>query len=199
MTINEVSGKIDRRIRKTKQQLRLGLTKLLKEKSVNEISVRELSELADLNRGTFYLHYKDIFDMVEKIENEMFDQFYQTINKHDIDDDSDGRLYLLTDIFKFIADNADMCMVLLGENGDLSFVNKLKKVVEDRYLSHWKKKFDTEHIGNFNYFYSYIVSGCTGLFQAWLENDMKESPDEMAKLTESMIINGINFLDISKK
>ena len=50
--------------------------------------------------------------MVEKIENEMFDQFYQTINKNEIDKNNDRTLYLLTDIFKFIADNADICMVL---------------------------------------------------------------------------------------
>lgn len=62
----------DRRIRRTKRLLIQALTKLMQQKQVNEITVKELTDLADINRGTFYLYYKDIFDMLEKIENELF-------------------------------------------------------------------------------------------------------------------------------
>ena len=51
--------KTDRRIRKTKAQLRAGLAKLMKEKNINEITVRELVDEADINRSTFYLHYTE--------------------------------------------------------------------------------------------------------------------------------------------
>lgn len=57
---------VDRRVRKTKKQLRECLTRLLKEKKVQDITVRELTDMADLNRGTFYLHYRDVFDLLEK-------------------------------------------------------------------------------------------------------------------------------------
>ena len=62
--------KIDRRVRKTKALLLKGLTQLMEEKDVNHISVRELTDLVDLNRGTFYLHYRDIFDMVNQVRAE---------------------------------------------------------------------------------------------------------------------------------
>ena len=61
---------IDRRVRKTRRQLRECLISLLKEKKVQDITVRELTDMADLNRGTFYLHYKDVFDLLEKTEAE---------------------------------------------------------------------------------------------------------------------------------
>ena len=61
-------GTVDRRVRKTKKQLRQGLTQLLQTKNINEISVRELSDLVDINRGTFYLHYRDIYDLLDQIE-----------------------------------------------------------------------------------------------------------------------------------
>ena len=54
---------VDRRVRKTKRQLRLALMKLMAEKSVKDISVRELAAIADINRGTFYIHYKDVYDL----------------------------------------------------------------------------------------------------------------------------------------
>ena len=65
--------KEDRRVRRTKKLLTQALTQLLQRKQVNEITVRELTDLADMNRGTFYLYYKDISDMLEKIEDELFE------------------------------------------------------------------------------------------------------------------------------
>ena len=56
--------KTDRRIRKTKAQLRAGLAKLMQEKSIKEITVKELVEEVDINRSTFYLHYSDIYTVL---------------------------------------------------------------------------------------------------------------------------------------
>ena len=66
--------KMDSRVRRTKKLLREGLAQLMQEKSVKKISVRELSDLVEINRGTFYLHYKDIFDLVKEIEDELFEE-----------------------------------------------------------------------------------------------------------------------------
>ena len=74
---------VDRRVRRTRKQLRECLVTLLKQKKVQDITVRELTELADLNRGTFYLHYKDVFDLLEKTESELLDDFNQLVMKHD--------------------------------------------------------------------------------------------------------------------
>ena len=78
------SEKTDRRVRKTRKLLIEGLTQLLKEKSINEISVRELSDLVDINRGTFYLHYKDIFDMLTQIENDLFKELDTLFSSHSV-------------------------------------------------------------------------------------------------------------------
>lgn len=72
--------KVDRRVRKTKRQLRLALTKLLQEKPIKDITVREIADMVDINRGTFYLHYKDVYDMLEQVEAEMFEEFNQILN-----------------------------------------------------------------------------------------------------------------------
>ena len=64
----------DRRVRRSKAQLRQALIQLLQEKPVEEITVRELTERADVNRGTFYSHYQNIYHMLEQVENELFDE-----------------------------------------------------------------------------------------------------------------------------
>ena len=63
--------KMDRRVRKTRALLLQGLVKMLETHDIQDISVKELTELVDINRGTFYLHYDDIYDMLHKIEDEI--------------------------------------------------------------------------------------------------------------------------------
>ena len=67
--------KLDRRVRRTREQLKRALTQLLLEKPVREITVRELTDRADVNRGTFYAHYTDLYDMLEQMENELLEAF----------------------------------------------------------------------------------------------------------------------------
>lgn len=57
--------KTDLRIRKTKRALYQAMEKLLQKKSLNQITVTELAALAEINKGTFYLHYKDIFELYQ--------------------------------------------------------------------------------------------------------------------------------------
>ena len=59
-----MSEKMDRRVRKTRAQMRAGLAYLMKTKSIKEITVKDLVEAADINRSTFYLHYTDIYTML---------------------------------------------------------------------------------------------------------------------------------------
>ena len=62
---------VDRRVKKTKKQLRQALTDLMTEKPSKSISVRELAERADINRGTFYIHYQGVNDLLQRLEDEM--------------------------------------------------------------------------------------------------------------------------------
>ena len=77
-----MSEKMDRRIRKTRAQMRAGLAYLMKTKSIKEITVKDLVEAADINRSTFYLHYTDIYTMLETIENDLICQVQTAIQEY---------------------------------------------------------------------------------------------------------------------
>ena len=61
-------GDANRSVRQTKQRLYEALVHLLQQKSLREITVRELTELAGISRGTFYFHYADIYALMEQME-----------------------------------------------------------------------------------------------------------------------------------
>ena len=187
---------VDRRVRKTRRQLRECLITLLKEKKVQDITVRELTDMADLNRGTFYLHYKDVFDLLEKTEAELQEDFNQLVCKHDAVDLKQRPSVIFNEIYSLVYDNADLIEILLGENGDLNFLNRLKQLIREKCLKDWMEVFRSGNAAAFDAFFSFIVSGCIGLVHYWLQTGLKETPEQMAKLTEHIITKGIGVLEI---
>lgn len=65
----------NRNVQRTQALLKDGLTELMQTKPVQNITVRELTDYVNLNRGTFYLHYRDIQDLLEHLENDILDEF----------------------------------------------------------------------------------------------------------------------------
>ena len=75
--------KEDRRVKYTKMVLRESLIKLLSQKDISHITIKEICDAADVNRATFYAHYTDPYDLLEKIENELFENIQRYLEGHD--------------------------------------------------------------------------------------------------------------------
>lgn len=191
----------DRRIRRTKKAMTKALAGLLQEKPLKNISVREIAELADINRGTFYLHYRDVYDMAEQMQNEIFEKFNEIVESHNPAKNlrpkksTDELFPMLVELFNLLSENSELAKVMLGRNGDAVFIDKLKQSIREKCFADIQKIFNIENNSEFDYFYHYIVSGCIGICGAWLINGMKETSTEMAALTERLILNGAKILE----
>ncbi len=182
--------KEDRRVRRTKKLLTQALTQLLGEKQINEITVKELTELADMNRGTFYLYYRDVFDMLEKIEDGMFEKMENIIASHENEDVTKTTEPILLDLFTFIGENREMCRVLLSPHGDMNFLHRLNKVLYEKCQKVWRATREQRGETEFDYHYSFVIFGCAGLIRAWVNRDCPESAGQMAALADDMIRRG---------
>ena len=58
----------------TKANLRTAFWSLYKEKAIEKITIKEITDAAGYNRGTFYLYYKDVYDLFNKIEEELLEE-----------------------------------------------------------------------------------------------------------------------------
>ena len=184
----------DRRIRKTRSALRRCLSALLLKKPVKDISVRELTELADINRGTFYLHYLDVFDLLQNLEEEMFLKYTALLDRHDAEEVKESPRKLLVDLLCFIQENADLIRILIGSNGDPNFLQRLRSVFQEKILVPWWQSIAGKSEQEYEYFYSYITEGTIGLIHRWVENGTDLSPEEMATLAERFIVFGSSTL-----
>ena len=182
----------DRRVRKTRAVLRQGLIGLMREKSVQDITVKELCEACDINRGTFYLHYTDVAQLLHSIEDELLVEFERMLGVLTPETvlNSAAPSPAMRSMLELLAENEDLCRVLLCHSGDLAFVEKVKNIVHQRVFDAWGAQLRTQGCGA-DYAYAFIVSGCIGMLQYWLEQPQPMPPRNMAAIMENMIAKGV--------
>lgn len=185
----------DRRVRYTKMVLKQSLIDLLKRKSIDKITVTELCEVADLNRSTFYAYFSDPLDLMHQIENELLRDLSIYIGDAKFIADEAETFQLITRIFEYIAANADLCLVLLGENGDIAFLKELLAYVQQLSAREWEgvAAVDAEIV---DYLSLFGVNGCIGVVQKWLQSGMRKTPAEMAEIIIKLMYQGLTaFFD----
>ena len=180
--------KVDRRVRKTKSQLRAGLARLMQEKGIGEITVKELVNEVDINRSTFYLHYSDIPALLREIEDDMMEEMERAVREHPIKEDSTSRF--IEDIFRVLNENREISRALIGPHGDLGFVRRIEKLLEENSSGFLAQLFP-ERVQDMKYFYSYCLNGCLGFVKTWLEDGEAKPPEYAADLTFRMVVSSM--------
>ena len=186
---NKKNAGTDRRIRRTKALLQQGLIQLMEKKEIKYISVRELSELADLNRGTFYLHYTDIYDMLWQMEDELFLEFNEILDRT-LTGETSSPAATLQEVFAFLERHRAFAKATMGPHGDLAFVNRMKELVKERIYN----ILDVEpEDSDLIYIESFIVSGCTGVIETWLNHPTPRPPENIAAVCSELLQKGFRL------
>ena len=189
----------DRRVRRTKKLLKHSLFELLHEKKWEHISVKDITERADINRATFYQHYNDKYDLLQQNVDEMLNLLAKTINPPQVQSEQQlievlikKKTPLFAEFFEHIANHLDFYKVILEGKGGIHFERKFKKFIyrtfyeglltlqpDDKNL-----KVPREILVH------YITSAHIGLLSWWVENDLPYSPRYMSEQLRKMIILG---------
>lgn len=168
---------MDRRVEKTERAFTEALFYFLEQKELNKITVKELCEYADMNRGTFYLHYYDIYDLMDKTEDKMIDMIFDDPSEVS---DSIPRNVLKT--FECIKKHKDKYKILFTSRNMNDFTNKLCKkimLVSKQKLTGTLPGVDEKVTDNIALFY---VGGAIALLYGWVvENGCSTSPMELFK------------------
>lgn len=175
-----MNEKIDRRKRYTRHALKEALVGLLKEKSISSITVKELCEMADINRSTFYGHYTDPYDLLEKISEEVVDDMYNTLNQYNFNEEEEA-LQMTEKILEYAAEKSDLCQVLLSGSADTTFKRQVMELTQRIIMKDYMKIMNVqEEISS--YLPLLVLSGSIDAIENWLVHGQQESPKEMALL-----------------
>ena len=131
---------------KTRALIKSTFAEMLSEKKeINKITVTELVKRADINRGTFYSHYDDVYGVAEDYENELIDKFFddaRLIGSQDIDSFTDS-------FFDYIKKNNENYRLLCSSNDFLFAAKKLTTIASSKFLEICfkdKNVINSEHI-----------------------------------------------------
>ena len=109
-----------RRVRMTKKILKDSLLELMEKKNINQVTIKEICDLADVNRSTFYAHYESPLELLDEIENDIINETPR-INLYYDEPVRDE----LVKFFSYIEKNKRECTVLFANSTAGSFEDKI--------------------------------------------------------------------------
>ncbi len=187
--------KLDRRVKYTKQALKDSLIELLQEKAIEKITVKELCEKADVNRGTFYSHYTDQFELYDEVVREFLEGCVSFTGgifmpfAHD-------RIKATASVYRYVKENKDLAKVLLNGRSVFGFDrynDTFNEIVHTVYLDEIKK--NVPNVRFVDMVYQFVAIGNITLIKYWINTGMKETEEEMAVLALKLTMNGVNALN----
>ncbi|WP_423364662.1 TetR/AcrR family transcriptional regulator [Mycoplasma sp. P36-A1] len=184
------------KITQTKKAIKIALFALLKEYDIHDISVKSICEKANINRGTFYHHYKNPLDLLSSLEQELLDKIEKLLVSTPIYHYQD---LLLINVLEIIKENKELCMVIFFNQQEMKIVEKLMKLINKTSMLSIITSNSNMNELEFNYFMQYTIGGSFAIIQTWIKRDFSES----IFFIKEMIINtsnkNIDVLGLNKK
>lgn len=191
-----VIPKEDQRVRITKSMIREAFIRLMQEKPLPNITVKELCGAAQVSRGTFYLHYLDIYDLLDKLENEMLTELDEMLNTTSVigyANEPEASAAFLEALFGFFERNREMCAILLGDNGDKKFVAGIVESAREKSVRKYLDMYPGVTREQAETFYYFIAWGFIGLVQYSLRPDNYVLFDTLVASAGKIIAEGARF------
>jgi len=180
------ADKIDRRVQYTHMVLKQSLLDLMATQPIRSITVTEICDRANINRGTFYVHYADQYDLLAQIEDDLDDVIQATLEKRLPSSD------VTVEILRTIATQSSLCKVLFSEFGDAAFLKKIMYNAHDQFIGEWTAKVRPDDAGQLDRFYVFIANGISAVIQDWLQDGMPDTPEALAAFIQKAIDHGLS-------
>ena len=133
---------MDRRVKYTKKVIKDTFLSLLEKKDISSISVKELCDIADVNRGTFYRYYEDIYDLLKKIEEEFIEEIRDSNSMVHM---SNHSIYTFTkEILDIFENNKKLVRVLFNADSNIYFLDDVLEVAYEKCIGNWESNIDSD-------------------------------------------------------
>lgn len=176
----------DARVRYTRRVIRETFVELLREMPLNKVTVKEICRRGDLNRATFYRHYADPYDLMEKIEKGLLEELEEYVEQSV----ADGFQKTMEGMLRQVVKNGGMYRVIVSGNGDPRFSQRLSELCWRRLSGQLAARFPGLSAARRRWLYEFLAQGCSGILQSWMAGGMAEPPEEtaafMARLKEQV-------------
>ena len=190
-------AKNNRRVRFTRSALREALIDLILEKPLVSITVKDICARADINRSTFYLHFKDVTDILRTTEDEIIEHMHEHAPMHEREcRDLQEIKGFFIDFLEQIRNNPrimKVIQVLCSEQGDPYFVRKLQTMTYEAFLDGWDMHIMLEMSEQRKLLvFSYIISGMVSMLSTWATRAQDTPTEQVVSLLMGLMWHGLD-------
>lgn len=186
-----MTDKLDRRVRKTQASLKEVLIKLLQNTDLSRISVKDLCEMADINRSTFYLHYDNVYMLWNSIEKDILDNFERILLRFDPETILKKPLPMLLEITEYLETEALLNRELFQCREAIVLLDRIKMCFIDYFISNCGSLLAPSDRINLKLYSNFVISGAVTLFYQWFLGEIDMSLTELALSIEKLITGGV--------
>ena len=185
----------ERRPQKTKRALKAVLVDFLQTRDLQNISIKEITDKADISRGTFYLHFSDIFALYQEIETDVVDSINSIIQSKIPIQDEDELEKIIGSIFDYLTIHIKECDALLRTDS-ASFLSAVFENNRPNVMETWETLFGTDEHAR-AYSYIFLSHGFAGILKHWMTFGKIETPQQIANVVKRLL--GYMFLSTPYK
>ncbi|MCR5469029.1 MAG: TetR/AcrR family transcriptional regulator [Lachnospiraceae bacterium] len=178
---------MDARTRYTKMVVKNVFLELLKEKPLEKVTVKEICERAEINRGTFYKYYDNPFDLMQKLEDELLFNLQEKLSNVS----SRGYHEAIRIVVEDVKENLLFYSMTFEEKSDKRFRERLFDICYGDNMEIIQAKFPNLDESKKEWMYFFVAEGCNGILKRWIDGGLKESVDDIATFAEK-VIRGVN-------
>lgn len=183
----------DRRVLRTKKNIRQAFLHLLSEKSLSQITVKELSNLADINRKTFYMYYSNIEDIFAELEDELVLKLVHVFEKELFQKEMFNSYSYFENLNHTIQEDIDLYRILNHSDLLPHLIQRAKNALIEVFFRKYNISADSDN-ERYILYAEYAASGILSMYTKWFSRDFHMSLEELTRTAAEITLYGLQHL-----
>ena len=183
--------KVDRRIAKTKRAIYSAFAELLSERELDDITIRDIVDIADINRKTFYNYYSGIYALLDEIENSIVQTFESALGETDFREAVNNPKIVFEKLTAIINSNLEFYGHLISMKSNASLITKIVDLLKEKTREAVIKQLpDIEKKADI--ILDFVFSGMLSVYQSWFLSENRPSIESVSETISLLCFGGIN-------
>ena len=182
--------KQDRRVLKSKKAIKKAFMSILATKDINDITIKNIADVADVDRKTVYNYYNGTYEILNEIENEMVASINEAVKSITLDGTTNQHFLIFKKISEVVNANMEFYSVLMKLNYDSQLIKKLISLFSE-YAEKLLSQVKLPDGVTVEYASIFIASGVLNTYYQWFNSDKSVSLDDLSKQLATLVVNSI--------